>query len=389
MGRRLLVALLAAVLVTGGGCGLTGDGVGRLFAVKDLFDADQVVQYFSSMDTMFESVPMRASAQAPSPLPRAAAPATMPKGFADWVAARDVTSIVVLRRGEVVFEEYYLGTGPDDLRIGWSLAKSFLGTLVGISVQNGEIASLDDPVTTYAPVLAGSAYDGVSIRNALHMASGVDFNENHQQLWSDINRMGWAIAVGGSLDDIAAGIDKRAAKPGAGYNYVSMDTHVLGMVLRGATGKRIPELMNARIFRPLRLERDPYYLVDSTGNAFVAGGLALTTRDYARFGQMVLDDGRAGGRQIVPASWIDEMTRPSAPPGPNGGPGGGFGYHWWVPKNSRPGTVFSRGLFGQLLWIDPSAGVVIVVTAADRREGDSGIGRSKQQMMRAIVRQVR
>ena len=168
-----------------------------------------------------------------------------------------------------------------------------------------------------------------------------------------------------------------------------MDTHVLGMVLRGATGQRIPELMNARIFTPLRLERDPYYLADSDGNAFVAGGLNLTTRDYARFGQMLVDNGRTGGRQIVPKQWIDDMTRPSAPPGPKGGPGGGFGYHWWIPRNPRPGEVYSRGLFGQFLWIDRNAEVVIVVTAADDNHASGRVSRLNRKMLRAIVKEVR
>lgn len=387
MSRRLLAALLAVVLLAGGGCALKEGGVGRLVSVGTLFKPDRIVENFSSMETLFHSVSMPVPAHAP--LPRAAVPATMPKGFDAWAAERNLTSVVVLRRGELVFEDYYLGTGGDDLRVSWSLAKSFLGTLVGTAVHNGEIAALDDPATAYAPDLIGSAYEGATIRNLLHMASGVAFSEDYGDYWSDINKMSRAIVLGGSLDELAAGLDSREGAPGQAYRYSSMDTQALAMVLRGATGKSIPALMNARIFTPLRLERDPYYLVDGAGDAFVAGGLGLTTRDYARFGQMVLDGGRAGGRQVVPAAWIDEMTRPSAPKGPRGGPGGGFGYHWWIPKDPRPGEVFSRGLYGQRLWIDRGAGVVIAVTAADRNEGARGVARASQKMLRAIVEKVR
>lgn len=388
-GRKLLALLLAALVAAGGGGLLWRDEIARLVAVNTLFDPDRIVDNFSHMDRLFESAPMRAPVHEPSPLPRAPGPANMPAGFADWVADRGVTSVVVLRRGEVAFEEYYLGTGPDDLRVSWSLAKSFLGTLFGISVANGEIASIDDPVTTYVPALVGSAYDGASLRNLLNMASGVDFDEDYGNFFSDINRMGRTIALGGSLDRFAAGLDARVNPPGTQYRYVSMDTHVLGMALRGATGQSVPDLMNARIFTPLKLEKDPYYLTDSTGTAFVLGGLALTTRDYARFGQMVLNGGRAGGAQVVPEAWIDEMTRPTAPKGPNGGPGGGFGYQWWIPKDPRPGEVFARGLYGQFLWIDRSAGVVIAVTAADRGFEAPGSTRVNRDMLRAIVEEVR
>ncbi len=389
MSRRLVVLLLAAALAIGGAGFVLRDEARRLVALNTLFDPDRVVQNFSHMDALFNTVPMPAPVHEPSPLPRAAAGARMPAGFADWVAERHVTSVVVLRRGEVVFEEYYLGTGRGDLRVSWSLGKSFLGTLFGISVHNGEIASLDDPVTKYAQELVGSAYDGATIRNVLTMASGVAFDEDYGDFWSDINKMGRVIALGGSLDRFAAGIDTRVADPGSGYRYVSMDTHVLGMVLRGATGQTIPELMNARIFLPLKLERAPYYLADSTGTAFVLGGLALTTRDYARFGQLVLDGGRAGEAQVVPEAWIEEMTRPSAPKGANGGPGGGFGYQWWIPQDPRPGEVYARGYYGQLLWIDRSAEVVIAVTAADNANRADGVHRINREMMRAIVEEIR
>lgn len=384
--RGALALLLAVAVLAGGGCALRDGGVGRLAAVATLFAPGDVAANFSRMDKMFESVSMPVPDRAP--LPRAAAPAAMPKGFDAWARARNLTSIVVLSQGQLVYENYYLGTGPKDLRISWSLAKSFLATLVGTAVEKGEIASLDDPATAYAPELVGSAWDGVTIRDLLHMASGVAFDENYGNYWSDVNRMSRAMVLGGSLDALAAGLDKRLGPPGRTYRYSSMDTHVLGMVLRGATGKRIPSLMRTRIFAPLGLERDPYYLLDGAGEAFVAGGLGLTTRDYARFGEMVREGGRAGGRQVIPAAWVAEMTRPSAPKGPTGGPGGGFGYHWWIPKNPRAGEIFSRGLYGQRMWIDNARGVVIVVTAADRNEGAPGVARMSEKMFRAIVKAV-
>ena len=176
--------------------------IARVRAVLSLFDADRIVWNFSHMAEMFPSVTLRAPLHEPSPLPRSAVPAAMPAGFADWVAERQVTSVLVLHDGEVAFEEYYLGTGPEDLRIGWSLSKSFLGTLTGLSVANGEIASLDDPVTGYVPELIGTAYDGATIRNVLNLATGVEFDEDYDRFWSDINRMGRLLALGGSLADV-------------------------------------------------------------------------------------------------------------------------------------------------------------------------------------------
>lgn len=389
MRRRLAVLALAAL---GLGVGVGGlalrEEIARLVAVNTLFAPEKIVENFSHMDALFRSVPMPAPTHVPSPLPRAPAPASLPAGFADWVAERHITSVVVLHRGEVAFEEYYLGTGPGDLRISWSMGKSVLAALFGISVLNGEIASIEDPVTKYAPALAGSAYEGVSIRNLLNMASGVAFDEDYDDFWSDINRMGRVVALGGSLDEFAAGIDSRAGAPGAAFRYVSIDTHVLGMVLRGATGRRIPALASERLFTPLRLEATPYYLTDSDANAFVLGGLGLTSRDYARFGQMVLEDGRVGGVEVVPEVWVAEMTAPSAPAAPGARDGGGYGYQWWIPPAGGRAEVFARGVYGQYIWIDRARDAVVVVTAADRGYRRAGVHRGNIDMLRAIVEAV-
>ena len=228
-----------------------------------------------------------------------------------------MTSLLVLHDGHVVHESYHQGTDPEDLRISWSMAKSYLSALFGILVEEGAIASLDDPVTAYAPALEGSAYDGASIRNVLQMTSGVTFNEDYLDYYSDINRMGRVLALGGSMDGFAAGLSDREAEPGARWKYVSIDTHVLGMVLRGATGRDIPALMSEKVIAPLGLEASPYYLSDGEGVAFVLGGLNMRSRDYARFGLMYEQMGEYQGQQIVPRDWVAASTRagwPSAPP---------------------------------------------------------------------------
>lgn len=383
-GRRLtmiLTALAAVVAVAGVS---KREEISRLLAVNALFAPDRIVHNFSHMGTMFHTAAMTLPPSAALPLPASPVPAAMPVGLGDWIEARSVTALVVLRRGEVVFEDYYRGTGRDDLRVSWSVAKSFLATLFGIHVMNGAIASIDEPVTEYAPELAGSAYDGASIRDVLNMASGVAFDEDYLDFWSDINRMGRVIALGGSLDDFAAGLEERAAAPGEAFRYVSIDTHVLGMVLRGATGRSVPELMTEGLFAPLGLEADPYYLADGEGTAFVLGGLNLTTRDYARFGQLILQGGTWQGREIVPATWVSEMTAESAP-----GALPRYGYQWWLPDDGSPGEVYARGVYGQYLWIDRDSGVVIAVNAADTGFLDPGVHDANIEMMRAIVEAVR
>ena len=382
--RPVLIALTALLAIMALAGVAKREEITRLLAVNSLFAPDRIVHNFSNMGTMFHTVPMALPPRQPAPLPAAPRPAALPAGIETWIEARAVTALVVLRRGEVVFEDYYLGTGPDDLRVSWSVAKSFLAALFGIFVENGTIASLDDPVTKYAPALAGSAYDGASIRNVLNMASGVAFNEDYADFWSDINRMGRVIALGGSLDDFAASLSEKRAEPGREFHYVSIDTHVLGMVLRGATGRSVPDLMAEHLFTPLALETDPHYLADGEGAAFVLGGLNLTTRDYARFGQLVLQRGRWSEVLIVPENWVTEMTAESAP-----GERPRYGYQWWLPNDGRPGEVFAQGVYGQFIWIDQAAGVVVAVNSADTGFLAPGVQSENIAALRAIVEEMK
>jgi CubicO group peptidase (beta-lactamase class C family) len=305
--------------------------------------------------------------------------AVLPAEVEDWIAARRVTALVILKDGQVVHESYHLGTGPGDLRISWSVAKSLLSALFGIVLAEGHIDSLDDPVTKYAPPLAGSAYDGVTVRHILTMSSGVAFNEDYLDFWSDINRMGRVLALGQSMDGFAASLKDRAAEPGSRFHYVSIDTHVLGMIIRGATGEDIPELLERHILAPLGLEAAPYYLTDGHGVSFVLGGLNMTTRDYARFGQMIAQGGQWQGRQIVPRDWIEASVVPSAPGA------AGYGYQWWIAEGANPGEVNAQGIYGQYIWIDRVRNIVIAVNAADRGFEEDGVAEGNIALFRRIA----
>ncbi len=353
----------------------------RLMAVQTLFDEGRIVENFSNMDEMFHTAPMNRGDGPVSPLP-AGDEITLPEDTEAWMETRQVTAMVVLSGGDIVYETYLKGTGIDDTRISWSVAKSFLSALMGILIDEGQIVSLDDPVTTYAPALAGSAYDGATIRNVAHMASGVAFDEDYLDFWSDINRMGRVLALGGSLDEFTAGLEETRADAGQEWHYVSMDTHALAMVMRGATGRSIPDLMEEKILQPLGLRADPHYVTDSDGNAFVLGGLNLTTRDYARFGQMILQNGQWQGQQIVPADWVAASTIASAPTAPGARQ---YGLQWWLPADARVGEVFAIGVYGQYIWIDRASGVVIAMNSADRLFTEPGVWEQNIERLRMIT----
>ncbi|AZV80511.1 class C beta-lactamase-related serine hydrolase [Parasedimentitalea marina] len=353
----------------------------RLLAVNSLFSEEKIVGNFSNMEGAFVTTPLARGDKGISPLPQGG-DMTLPAGTDQWIQDRAVTSLLVLQNGEIRHESYYLGTAPNDRRVSWSVAKSYLSALFGVLLDEGAIASLDDPVTKYAPLLKGGAYDGASIRNVLNMASGVTFDEDYFDYDSDINRMGRVLALGGTLDQFAADLTGSFATPGDTWQYVSIDTHVIGMVIRGATGRDVPSLLSEKILVPLGLERDGYYITDGAGVAFVLGGLNFTTRDFARFGQMVAQNGSYGGQQIVPPHWIAESTRPSAPTAAGKK---GYGYQWWIPVGAHDGEFMAHGVYGQYIYIDQTRNVVIVSTGADRKFRDKGVGHSNVEMFRKLA----
>ena len=353
----------------------------RLLAVNSLFAEEKIVGNFSAMDRLFLTTPMARGDGPVSPLP--AGPAmSPPEGMDDWIAERAVTALVVLKDGVIRHESYHRDTIPTDRRISWSVAKSYLSALMGIVLEEGAIDSLDDPVTRYAPELAGSAYDGASILNVLQMASGVTFDEDYLDFNSDINRMGRVLALGQSMDGFAAGLTETFVEPGRQWQYVSIDTHVIGMVIRGATGRSIPDLMQEKLIAPMGLEADPLYITDGLGTAFVLGGLNLTTRDYARFGQMFLQMGEWNGRQIVPIDWVAASTEPSAPTAPGAEQ---YGLQWWMAPDAPAGEYYARGIYGQYIYVNRAKGVVIAANGADRGFRTPGANQQNIAMFRRIA----
>lgn len=368
---RALFALCAVFAAAAIAAFIYREPLERLHRVNTLFDEDRIVSNFSHMDAMFLTADIPRGG---ATFEFGAAPRSLPETFAGpkgeeetaaFLVLSAATSLVVVRGDAIEFEAYYLGTGPEDRRISWSIAKSFLSALVGVALGDGAIDSLDDPVVKYAPALKGSAYDGATLRDVAAMASGVAFDEDYLDFNSDINRMGRELALGGSLDEFAAGLTETVAPPGEAWRYVSIDTHVLGMALRGATGRPVADYMSDKLWSKIGAEADGYYLTDGEGAAFVLGGLNLRTRDYARFGRLMLKDGVWEGEQVLPEGWARESTAQSAPPPADPGHPLGYGYQWWLPPDAD-GEFFATGIYGQYLWVDRKAGVVIVKTSADR-----------------------
>ncbi len=296
------------------------------------------------------------------------------RSTADFLGVTDTAALLVLKDGAVRLEHYALTGGAHVPWISMSVAKSFISALIGIAVAEGKIRSITDPISDYVQVEAGSAYDGVSIKNVLQMSSGARWNENYTDPTSDVHRLGAAMTGVISHDQFVASM-VRESEPGTVCRYNSGDTQALGTLLVRATGRSITDYMQEKLYEPLGMIDPGYWLVDATGMELAYAGLNMTARDFAKLGELYRNHGAWRGRQIVPQSWVHASVRSDAPHLAPGKPvladhtfELGYGYQWWLP-DGKDGEFSAVGVYNQFIYVDPSTGVVIVKQSANRAWG--------------------
>ncbi|WP_342030404.1 serine hydrolase domain-containing protein [Pseudomonas sp. SST3] len=349
----------------------------RIGTIQQLYDGalmpDIQVNTLRNIERLFATATVRHGA-AVLPLP-AAAKSLGDVGFDsggkrydlyDYVSLNRVSGLLVIKDGRIAHESYQFGNTPQTRWTSMSLAKSITATLVGVAIQDGYIECIDDPIVQYLPALEGSAYDGVSVRDLLQMASGVGWNETYTDPLSDRRRM---LEVQGT--QTPGGVLKlmaklpRVAAPGTRWNYSTGETHVVGALVRAAVGKPVSQYLSERIWSRVGMESDASWWLESPNGLEVGGsGLSATLRDYGRFGLFLLDDGLAGGERVLPNGWIEEASSPKIINGEQVD----YGYMLWPiadTKGTPNESAFeARGIFGQHLYMNPRAGVVIVVWGA-------------------------
>lgn len=387
-----LLALLMLALVV---VAVKGENIKRLYYAITLFDEDVIVNNFSSMASLFATAELKSSSE-PSVFDKKLQPlpATFEYKSTQRVQAflekTSTTALLVVKDNTITYENYFQGTKDSDYRISWSTAKSFLSALFGIAVHEGAIKSIEESVTDYVPELIGSGYDGVRIKDVLQMSSGVAFNEDYLDFNSDINRFGRTFALGGSFDDFATTLQNEKP-PGTYLHYVSIDTHVLGMVIRAATGRPMLAYFNEKLWSQIQPESSAYFIIDNENEPMVLGGLNLRTRDFARFGQLYMNQGNWKGKQVVPSSWVADSVTPDAPhliPGKRdtSSINLGYGYQWWIPEGADQ-EFMALGIYGQFIYVNQKARVVIVKNSAHLEFADNNFESATEaaEFFRAIV----
>jgi CubicO group peptidase (beta-lactamase class C family) len=302
-----------------------------------------------------------------------------------YLGRNPVTGLLIAQGDTILLERYQYGRTDSQRMTSFSMAKTLIALMIGIALDQGKIKSIDDRAQVYVPSLQGSAYGATPIRHLLTMSSGVKFREDYDGR-DDSARLSQATIGGGSGGAGAARLfDERIAEPGARWSYASAETFVLALVLREAIGQPIADYFSQTIWQPIGAEANASWLIDRTGLEVGYMGFNAVVRDYARLAMMLARGGKAGDKQVVPVTWLREMSTAQFS-GSQTGRWFGYGYQTWIfPDND--GSFALLGVRGQSIFVDPKRELVMVNTAVRPSARDAG-GADTTALWRAVRRGV-
>ncbi len=288
--------------------------------------------------------------------------------------------LLIIQDGKIRFERYALGYGPEGRWTSFSVAKSLTSTMVGAALKDGYIRNINDKVTAYIPGLRGSAYEDVTVRQLLTMASGVKWNEDYTDPKSDVALFNQQRPEPG-LDITVSYMRKlpREAPAGSKWVYKTGETNLIGVLVSSATGKTLSSYLSEKVWKPFGMERDAIWMLGATDHEISGCCISATLRDYARFGMFILGGGVAAGQKILPDDWLPNATTKQAD---IEDPGRGYGYQWWTNDD---GSFAAQGIFGQGIFIDPKRKLVIASNGNWPQATDpDGVGAERLAFYKAV-----
>ena len=346
----------------------------RLNQVNHLFDEENILQNFQKIESIVEVSELRPAKQALKiasknsyQFPNQFSFGSLNINTQDFLDSTRTEGLIVIQNDTIIFEEYFLGLEPSESHISWSVAKSFISTLAGITIDQG-LLDINLTVDQYLPEFKDTGYEGVIVKDIMQMSSGVLFNEDYGDFNSDINRFGRTFALGSSFSSFAKSL-QREKKPGTFNHYVSIDTQVLGMIISKIQKMSLTEMCQKHLWDSMGMEHKGSWIIDNENMEMALGGLNASLRDYAKLGLLYLHGGVLNGNRILSAEYIKQATTPDAPHlMPNNIKSSdnhfGYGYQWWIPQFPQ-GDFFAAGIYYQFIYVNPLRNLVIAKLSAD------------------------
>jgi CubicO group peptidase (beta-lactamase class C family) len=272
-----------------------------------------------------------------------------------FLADTGTTAFVVIHDDALLYERYFNGYDRKSTQTSFSMAKSFVSALVGVAIEEGYIGSVDDPITEYLPELEGQGMNEVTIRHLLTMSSGLEYSGEGggRPLGDDAKTY-----YDPNLRELALSVEPEV-EPGTRWEYNNYHPLLLGMILERSTDRPVATYLSQKIWRPLGMEADGSWSLDSEASGFekMESGINARAIDFAKFGRLYLDRGEWNGEQVVPTSWVEESTRVDT----TSDPADFYQYFWWLDVvEPERGRFLARGNLGQYIYVVPDKNLVIV-----------------------------
>lgn len=296
-----------------------------------------------------------------------------PMTWAESLEANYTDGIIVMHKGKIVYEKYFAGLEPDGIHAAMSVAKSFAGTMASILIAEG-VLDPEKLVIDYIPELADSGFADATVQEVLNMTTAIKYSED----FGDPNAEIWEYRQAGSLFrdpnysgpknyyEYLATVKKLPNQEhGEEFGYKTVNAELVGWLVSRAANKDVAELISEKIWKPMGAHYDGYFIIDPAGKTSTGGGFSLNLRDMAMFGEMMRNNGKFNGKQIIPAKAVEIIRE--------GGSqevfeksgeypdlkGWSYKNQWWITNNEH-GAYAARGIHGQVIYIDPMAEMVIV-----------------------------
>jgi CubicO group peptidase (beta-lactamase class C family) len=368
---RLAALVVAGLLAVGLAAALIAYPAEYVYRTLVWGDSDTGdIDRFPDRATAASLTPFRFAARHDEAPVRAAFAGAFPGESLDaWLEATGTRAFIAIRDDAIVYERYFGDTRRDTLLTSFSVAKSFASALVGIAIAEGHIGSVNDPVTRYVPELTAgdSRFERVTVRDLISMSSGLSYRE-YMFPTSDSAKTYYYP----DLRVLALSQSRVEIPPAQRFLYNNYNPLLVGLVLERATGKSVTAYMEEKLWKPIGMEFAGSWSLDSERSGFekMESGINAAAIDYAKFGRLYLRRGDWGGKQIVPAEWVDASTREDglrdrekyyADSPAMLARGTYYGYFWWGYRRENGGNDFlAAGNHGQFVFVSPARNVVIV-----------------------------
>lgn len=280
-----------------------------------------------------------------------------PKGinkvpFDDFLENNKSVAFIIIKNDTIQYEKYFKGYTEADVVPSFSMAKSVTSILIGIAIDEGLIASVDEPITNYLPELKGKGFEKVSIEHVLQMTSGIKYNESYTNPFGDAAAFYYGLNLRKQIEKME--ISRPA---GERFQYVSGNTQLLGLILeRAIKNQTVTEYLQEKLWTPLGMEYDASWSIDSKKNGLEKTFCCINARarDYAKIGRLYLNKGQWNGQQIVSEDWVNISTKLDK----SNGSVSYYQYQWWIPT---PGKDFmAEGILGQYVYVYPEKDLIMV-----------------------------